>query len=379
MDEGNMLFASKSNIAEIAALVISVLLLIISIIVIMVMNNLLAKPLIRGVNFTQKVADGDLTANLEINQDDEVGQLVKAIKKMSNTLKDIVSQVINSSEQIASSSEQLSGSSEQVSQGANEQASSVEEVSATMEQMVSNIEQNTQNALATEKISANAADGVKKVSEAAQKSLHSVKNISGKISIINDIAFQTNILALNAAVEAARAGEHGRGFAVVAAEVRKLAERSKVAADEIILLSNESVNATEGAGKLMADILPDIDKTAQLVKEIAAASIEQNNGANQVNNALIQLNSIVQQNASSSEEMASSSEELTSQAQMLNELIGFFNIGNSSVKIKTTTKSEKNKVVVASMPKTKERPEASAGVNIKLTRKNKLDDNFESF
>jgi methyl-accepting chemotaxis protein len=221
---------------------------------------------------------------------------------------------------------QMSSASQQLSQGANEQASGAEEVSSSMEQMAANIQQNTDNAQEADKISQRVSDGVQKVGSAAQESLISIRNISDKIGIINDIAFQTNILALNAAVEAARAGEHGKGFAVVAAEVRKLAERSKIAADEIVSLSAKSVNVTESASKLMGNLIPEIEKTAKLVQEIAAASMEQSTGADQVNSAIQQLNQVTQQNAAASEEMATSSEELSSQAEQLKDIISFFRL-----------------------------------------------------
>jgi methyl-accepting chemotaxis protein len=202
-----------------------------------------------------------------------------------------------------------------------------------MEQMLTNIEQNTENAQQTETISVAASQGINNVAVAAKGSLDSVIEISEKINIINDIAFQTNLLALNAAVEAARAGEQGKGFAVVAAEVRRLAERSKIAADEIVTLSDNTKKVTEEAGGLMQKIMPDIDKTSKLVQEITAASLEQSSGANQVSHTLQQLSSITQQNASASEELASSAEELASQAGDLKELISYFKINNEDANV----------------------------------------------
>ncbi|HPN22229.1 MAG TPA: methyl-accepting chemotaxis protein, partial [Tenuifilaceae bacterium] len=213
-----------------------------------------------------------------------------------------------------------------MSQGSNEQASSTEEVSSAMEQMVANIQQNTDNSQQAEKIALVGAESVKRGSGATFKSVESMKQIADKVKIIGDIAFQTNILALNAAVEAARAGEHGKGFAVVASEVRKLAERSRVAADEIDILTKNGVKEAEDAGRLLSDIVPEIEKTARLVQEIAAASLEQRSGAEQINNAIQQLNVVVQQNAAGSEELASSSEEMSSQAEQLSEAVAYFKL-----------------------------------------------------
>ncbi|MFW6248757.1 MAG: methyl-accepting chemotaxis protein, partial [Bacteroidota bacterium] len=226
--------------------------------------------------------------------------------------------------------------------------SSAEEVSSSMEEMASNIQQNTDNSQQTEKIAIKAADSIKEGNESTEVSVKSMKDIAEKISIINDIAFQTNILALNAAVEAARAGEHGKGFAVVAAEVRKLAERSKVAADEIDDLSRNGVSISEKAGQQLADIVPEIEKTAKLVQEISAASIEQNSGAEQVNSAIQQLNQVTQQNAAAAEEMATSSEELAGQADQLKDLIGFFSI---DTKKQTTAKKTRSHTQVAHIQK----------------------------
>jgi methyl-accepting chemotaxis protein len=290
------------------------------------------------------ISRGDLTVKADGNlngRKDEIGQLGAALHVMVEKLRNILTDIMNGAENISSASSGMSSSSQQLSQGANEQASSAEEVSSSMEQMVSNIQQNTENAQQTEKIAVNVSEGIKKVSESAKESLISVRDIASKINIINDIAFQTNILALNAAVEAARAGEHGRGFAVVASEVRKLAERSKLAADEIIALAVKSVNVTESAGKLMGELIPDIEKTAKLVQEITAASLEQNSGAEQINNAIQQLNNVIQQNAAISEEMATSSEELSGQAESLKNTVTYFRLGRE----RTTPKPSKAGIV----------------------------------
>ena len=294
-------------------------------------------------NKAKLVAEGDLTVELKMRSEND--ELIKALMNMVKGLSEVVTQVQIAADNIAAASQESSAYAQQLSQGASEQASATEEVSSSMEEMSSNIQQNTENAQQTEKISLAASQGMLRISKSAEESMRSVKEIASKITIIGDIAFQTNILALNAAVEAARAGEHGKGFAVVAAEVRKLAERSKIAAEEIDILSKNSVDLTEEAGKLMHQIIPDVEKTASLVQEITAASLEQNSGANQINNAINQLNQVTQQNASASEEIASGSEELSNQADQLRELIGFFKVENarySKVQLQAASQPKRN-------------------------------------
>jgi methyl-accepting chemotaxis protein len=300
-------------------------------------------------NIAQKIAEGDLTMNLESGKKQDVG-VFAAMKTMAENLKGIVSDVITASGNVASGSEQMSSSSQEMSQGATEQAASAEEASSSMEQMVSNIKQNTDNAMQTMKISQKAADDATQSGTAVSEAVGAMKEIAGKISIIEEIARQTNLLALNAAIEAARAGEHGKGFAVVAAEVRKLAERSQDAAGEISQLSSSSMDVAEKAGEMLGKLVPDIQKTAELVQEISAASNEQNAGADQVNRAIQQLDTVIQQNAGASEEMASTSEELASQAEQLQDTIEFFKIGDSGGRTKRqqkTVSAVKRKVNVA--------------------------------
>jgi methyl-accepting chemotaxis protein len=331
-DIGKMIFISSIVIA----LIVIGLIVITSILI----TQSIKGPLNAVVEHLSGIAKGDLAQRLAeryLHRKDEIGILMKNLETMIKKLNEIVSATKMNTSNIAFASNQLSLTSQQLSQGASEQASTVEEVSSTMEEMSANIVQNSDNAIETEHIAYLSAEGIKEVGITSKQSLDSVRLITEKIRIIDDIAFQTNILALNAAVEAARAGEQGRGFAVVASEVRKLAERSKEAAVEIVALSAKTIKVTQVAATKLDQMLPEIIKTAQLVKDISISSQEQSNGAIQVNNAVQQLSMVTQQNAEASEELATNAEEMSGQAESLNELISFFKTDGQE---KTDSKSE---------------------------------------
>ena len=282
----------------------------------------------------EEIASGNLTVKVKERSPED--KLMQALAAMVGSLTEVASNIQTVARQVMTGSQEMSASSEQLSQGATEQSASVEEVSSSMEQMAANIKQNSDNAQQTEKIAIKAAEDGSESGKAVAATVGAMKEIAGKISIIEEIARQTNLLALNAAIEAARAGEHGKGFAVVASEVRKLAERSQTAAGEINKLSASSVQIAEKAGEMLAKIVPDVQRTADLVQEITAASNEQSSGAGQINKAIQQLDQVVQQNASASEEMASTSTELLSQAEQLQNTIAFFKIEGGSVLAKST-------------------------------------------
>ena len=323
-DESEFLAASTS--IRNSTLFIAVITIVIVAVIVMLGARTITAPIIRAVGISDQLSKGDLTVEIVSESKDETGQLLDAMKRMVEKLRGIVADVQTAADNVASGSQELSASSEQMSQGATEQAAAAEEASSSMEQMAANIKQNADNAVQTEKIALKSAEDAEAGGKAVYETVTAMKQIAQKISIIEEIARQTDLLALNAAIEAARAGEHGKGFAVVASEVRKLAERSQTAAGEIGRLSGTSVEVAERAGEMLTRIVPDIQKTAELVQEISAASNEQNTGADQVNKAIQQLDQVIQQNASASEEMASTAEELSSQAEQLQDAIGFFKL-----------------------------------------------------
>ncbi|HTP64433.1 MAG TPA: methyl-accepting chemotaxis protein [Geobacteraceae bacterium] len=273
-----------------------------------------------------RVADGDLSIDIKTGGKDEESVLA-AVRRMVERLKEVIGDVKGASGGVAAGSQQLSAGAVQMSQGTTEQAAAAEEASSSVEEMNATIRQNSDNAIATEKIALTSAEDAVESGRAVAETVSAMKEIATRISIIEEIARQTNLLALNAAIEAARAGEHGRGFAVVASEVRKLAERSQVAAAEISRLSVSSVEIAEKAGTMLERLVPDIRKTAELVQEISAASREQSSGSEQINAAIQQLNQVIEQNAGAAEEMSSMAEELSSQAEQLRSTIAFFRTG----------------------------------------------------
>ena len=306
-----------------------VIILIISALIMITLLYFLISNIVKEINetllYAKKVAKGDLDAKIEIKNNNELGELSEGLLQMVNNIKKVISEITTGSDNVAVASNEICIASQQLSQGASTQASIAEEVSSSMEEIVANIHQNAENAQNVEKGVNKLLTTMINVAEAAGKSFIASKYIAEKINVINEIATQTNILALNAAVEAARAGEHGRGFAVVASEVRKLAERSKVAADEIITLAVDVVKMAEGAKIVInTEVVPDTEKAATMIREVAAAIMEQLSGTQQINNAIQQLNVVIQQNAASSEELASGSEELKKQGDQLKNSVNYF-------------------------------------------------------
>ncbi|MBN1647751.1 MAG: methyl-accepting chemotaxis protein [Spirochaetales bacterium] len=349
---------------------VSIMTFILAITVGFYFSSFLLKGIKKSIGFARNLSQGNLNISLFTDRNDELAELMNAmsttvieLRKVINKAKTISTSVNKSSEglsvatnQVALGAQQINSTSEELSQGATEQASSAEEVSSSMEEMSANIRQNAENASVTLQIAKRVAEDAKSSGQSVQKAMTSMRIIAEKIKIIEEIARNTNLLALNAAIEAARAGEHGKGFAVVASEVRKLAERSQGAALDINKISNETLEISEQSGALLEKLVPDIEKTAELVMEISLASNEQSQGAEQISQAIMQLDTVIQHNASASEELSSIAEEQASQTEQIEfaakdlasvsrELmtsIGFF-------KLDSSTEVEEDEVLVESI------------------------------
>lgn len=320
-------------------------------------------PIRMALDNLELISKGDIPEQITAECKGDYNKIKHCMNDLIANLSQFAMDVQGAANMVASGSQQVSATAQSLAQGASEQAASVEEISSSMEEMNAAVKQNSDNAQQTSSIAVKSATSAGDGGHAVSGTVEAMRSIAEKIGIIEEIARQTNMLALNAAIEAARAGEHGKGFAVVAAEVRKLAERSQAAAKEISAVSTSSVEIAERAGVILQEIVPEIQKTSELVQEINASSAEQSSGIDQVTKAIFQLDQVIQSNSAATEEMSAASEELSEQAEQLLQTASFFKLRGQSVAAKTT-----NKQVKTSAPKTMPtaRPVKDRGVVVSL-------------
>ncbi len=309
---------------------IMIVILVIGVILGIIISRSITSSIKMGLAIAQNISNGVLHRQREVSRKDEIGELMTALYRMNNQLRFIVEDISMGIQNIAVASQKMNKNASELSEAATDQAATTEEISSSIEELHANFMQNADNAEETAKIALVTVDGIREGNKATELASESLNDIIEKVSFIGDLAFQTNILALNAAVEAARAGDHGRGFAVVASEVKKLADSSKQAAELINKVSRETVIASDQAGIKLKKIVPEVEKTANLIQGIKLASAEQEVGINQINNAIQQLNNIAQQNAFSSENMASSAQDLSNLSEKLKKTISFFKVGSEA-------------------------------------------------
>src|SRR6266481_3693679 len=308
--------------------IFSLVSIFVSILVTLVISRGITKPIQAVLEVVENISSGDLTKTINADRGDELGRLLGAMAKMAGKLNEMIGEVRTGAGSLSTAATQVASSASVVSQGTSEQAAAVEQVTSSMEEMSASITQNADNSRKMEQMARKGAEDAGQSGQAVQESVAAMKSIAEKIAVIEEIAYQTNMLALNAAIEAARAGEHGRGFAVVAGEVRNLAERGRTAAQEIGGLATANVLVAERSGSLLTELVPAIQKTADLVQEVAATSREQAAGVSQINGAISQVGLVTQRNAAGAEQLSSTAEELASQAEALQDMINFFRVSS---------------------------------------------------